>query len=320
MRMVPIVHSFTAKEYLMHASVRSRPLDVVVSTFIVVVHAVALAVVSYALVLFGYWLYGRDLLPAVTPYLFSWGALWTAVFFKFFSGLGITVGFHRLLTHAGFSTYAWVKRAWGIAGMSALQGSVPEWIAVHREHHELSDQEGDPHSPRDGWWWSHVLWLFAYFTSEEKRATIKRYAPDMMKDPFFAWWHDRYWLVPVLMALGIAGIGYAYAGLPGASSFLLWAFFVRVVLVWNVTWFVNSATHTWGYRTYDTDDNSRNCWWVGILAYGEGWHNNHHAHPRLAVHGHNWWEFDLSYWVIRFLRLIRLAKDVKDTIPRQTSP
>ena len=121
------------------------------------------------------------------------------------------------------------------------------------------------------------------------------------------------------MALVIGGIGYAYAGWTGTSSFLLWAFFVRVVLVWNVTWFVNSVTHTWGYRNYDTPDRSTNNWLVGLLAYGEGWHNNHHAFPRLAMHGHKWWEFDLSYMVIRFMRLIRLAEDVKDTIPRKST-
>lgn len=300
-------------------SVSDTRVNWVTAPFIVVLHAVAIGTVLYAFVLLGCWLCGYKLLPEVSSFFFSWGAFWAAVLFKFFTGLGVTVGFHRLLTHRGFVTPTWSKRAWGIAGMCSLEMSVPEWIAKHRLHHEKSDQEGDPHSPEDGWWWSHVGWLLVYFRDEDTEALVERYAPDMMKDPFFAWWHRRYWLVPVLMALGIAGLGYAYDGWAGVSSFLLWAFFLRVVLVWNVTWFVNSATHTWGYRNYETTDKSTNCWWVGWLAYGEGWHNNHHAHPTLAVHGHKWWEFDLSYWVIRFLRLIRLAKDVKDTIPGQSS-
>lgn len=279
------------------------------------VHVVAVALVASSILL----LLGVLVAPDALPYVFSWPALALfAVLVPATGMLGITVGFHRLLTHDGFSTPTWAKWFFGSLGMAALQGSVCDWIAKHREHHRYSDKPGDPHSPRDGWLWSHVGWLFVYFSSKEREENIAKYAPDMMEDPYFAWMHRRYWLVPIVTALAIGAAGYCYDGWEGVSSFLLWGFFLRVVVVWNVTWFVNSATHTWGYRNYDTRDDSRNLWWVGILAFGEGWHNNHHAFPRCARHGHKWWEIDVSYWFICFLWLLGLAKRIQSEPEKKT--
>lgn len=294
----------------------SRPIDVVVTTFILSVHAVAVALMLSPILFLVDLPVARD----VMPYVFSWGALVAfAVLVPMTGMVGITVGYHRLLTHDGFQTPTWAKWLIGSVGLAALQGSASEWIAHHRMHHRFSDQEGDPHSPRDGWLWSHIGWLFVYFSSKEKEEEIQKYAPDLMADPFFAITHRYYWFVPIVTALAIGALGYSYDGWTGVTSFLLWGFFLRVVVVWNVTWFVNSASHTWGYRNYETRDNSRNLWWVGILAFGEGWHNNHHAYPRCARHGHKWWEIDVSYWFICFLWLLGLAKRILSEPDKKTA-
>lgn len=248
----------------------------------------------------------------------SWTAFVLAIVLGEFSALGITVGFHRLLTHGGFATSKVMKWLFAFAGLLALQGSVLRWVSDHRKHHQFTDKEGDPHSPRDGWFYAHEGWLFVYRRTAEVEEEIDRYAPDMRKDPFFRMTHDHYWLVPLLQVAALATGGYLYDGWFGLVSFILWGFFVRVTVVWNMTWCVNSLSHICGYRNYATDDDSRNNWFVGVGAQGEGWHNNHHAFPTLAVHGHKWWEIDISYRVIRFLRLIGLVWAVKDTIPRES--
>jgi len=262
---------------------------------------------------------GIHLTACAAPLYFSWPAFITALVLVEYSALGITVGFHRLLTHGGFVTSTFMKRMFAIAGLVALQGSVLRWIADHRKHHMFTDKEGDPHSPRDGWFYSHIGWMFVYFYDKEVEENIDRFAPDLKKDWFFRFTHDHYWLVPVVQVAVLGGAGYLYDGWFGLTSFLLWCFFARVTFVWNVTWCVNSVTHIWGYKNYATDDDSRNNWLIGILAQGEGWHNNHHKYPTLAVHGHRWWEIDVSYRLICFLRFIGLVKNVKDDIPKESS-
>ena len=282
--------------------------DYVVGGFILFVHAVAVgfAIVSVLLLL------GVLDAPALMPYIVRWEAIVSFLVLVPVTGMvGITVCYHRLQTHGGFETWWPVKLFLKTCGWMALQGSDVEWIAQHRKHHQYSDHEGDPHSPEHGWLWSHAGWLFVYHTSPEKEADARKYASDILEDPVSLFVHRRYWLVPVVMAAAIGGIGYLVGGWPGVSSFLLWGYFLRVVFVWNVTWCVNSVTHIWGYRTYETRDNSRNNWIIGILAFGEGWHNNHHAKPTCARHGHAWWEIDCSYWFICFLWLCGLAWAVK---------
>ncbi len=181
------------------------------------------------------------------------------------------------------------------------------WSATHRVHHGRSDQEGDPHSPTDGVWWSHVLWIFVRHGAEQRNTLYQKYIPDLVHDRLLRFFERTY----MLWLVGFAVAMYMLGGWP----LLLWTVCVRIVVGYHTTWLINSASHIWGYRNYDTADDSRNLWWAGLLAYGEGWHNNHHAWPRMACYGHRWWEFDITWQSIKFLRLLRLATNVDDRIP-----
>jgi fatty-acid desaturase len=249
---------------------------------------------------------------AAIPF-FTWGNLTAALIGLFvLAPLGINVGYHRLLTHRAFTAPTFVRR--GLATLGAVIGAGPplHWVAMHRVHHRFSDTGQDPHDATRGFWYSHVLHLFQQDPHEAgEEDYIKKYAPDLAADPYLVWLNKR-WL---LLALATLPALYFAGGL----GLLLWAGFVRIVLTWHVMWFVNSASHRWGYRNYDTRDLTVNCWWVGLLAAGEGWHNNHHANPSCAAHGHRWWEFDLSYEIIRVMALVGLARDVKRR-PSRRSP
>jgi stearoyl-CoA desaturase (delta-9 desaturase) len=244
---------------------------------------------------------------------FSWEALVVSLVLHWVSGsLGVCLGFHRLLTHGGFKTYPWVKALLTFAGQTAGEGSADMWVATHRKHHALSDKPGDPHSPHDGSWWSHMLWIYPFKTDEERQELLTHWAPDMAKDPVVSWVSKHFLATHFVVGFALLGLGYAYGGWSMALSMMMWGVFVRTVAVLHVTWFVNSASHMFGYRNYETTDDSRNNWWVAILAYGEGWHNNHHAYPRMAVHGHKWWEFDATWQFLRLMRVCGLAWDIVD--------
>jgi stearoyl-CoA desaturase (delta-9 desaturase) len=227
-------------------------------------------------------------------------------------GIGICLGFHRYLTHSSFQTYKPVR--WLIAWLGGLagEGSAIDWVANHRKHHAHSDQEGDPHSPLDGTVWSHVFWLAWCYPPEQHQRHVRRWAPDLVDEPVLIFLQRTFLLWHFLMSGVLFAIGYLAGGSYLAWSFLLWGMFVRLLFVLHATWFVNSASHIWGYRNYATTDQSRNNWWVAIISYGEGWHNNHHAFPRMAAHGHRWWEFDATYAAIRLMRWLGLAWDVVD--------
>lgn len=247
------------------------------------------------------------------PFYFTWQGLVLMLFLHWFTGcLGVTLGFHRLLTHSSFQTWKPIRYLLALIGGFAGEGDVIEWVANHRQHHAHSDQEGDPHTPHDGSWWAHMWWLCWTFPHDAQVRHQKRWAPDLMKDPGMIWIGRLFLPSQIALGLAILGAGYALGGWPMAISFLVWGVFVRMVAVLHVTWFVNSASHMWGYRNYETTDDSRNNWWVAILAYGEGWHNNHHAWPRMAPHGHRWWEFDLTYCIIRLMQWTGLAWNVVD--------
>lgn len=239
---------------------------------------------------------------------FSWSGLVLAVVLHWITGgLGVCLGYHRLFTHTSFQTFRPVRWLIGLLGSLAGEGPPVEWVAVHRKHHALSDQPGDPHSPHDGAWWSHMLWVGWSHDAAGHRKLLTRWAPDLLKDAgmriisrgFLAW--------NVLFGVAVFGAGYLAGGPALAVSWLVWGVFLRLILVLHSTWFVNSASHMWGYRNYKTTDDSRNCWWVALLTYGEGWHNNHHAYPRMAAHGHRWWEVDVTYLTIRLLERLGLA-------------
>jgi stearoyl-CoA desaturase (delta-9 desaturase) len=244
----------------------------------------------------------------LAPFTFSWSALWVCLALYLVAGFGVTMGYHRLLTHRSFHTPRPVEYILAVLGSLANQGGPLQWVAVHRVHHQHSDADGDPHSPRDGAWWAHLLWWMPHSPTLDDRACYERYVADLNKDPvhrFLQRWH-------VLLPLTLAGLLFVLGDLWGGVglSWLVWGIFVRTTLLYHATWLVNSATHMWGYRSHNTRDDSTNLWWVALLSLGEGWHNNHHAFPRSARHGLRWWEVDVTYMLIRFLGVIGLAKQI----------
>lgn len=244
------------------------------------------------------------------PFFFSWQALGVFVFLYWLTAsMGITMGFHRYLAHRSFKLNRIGQFIVYLAGTLAVQGTPLTWAATHRLHHRKSDKPGDPHSPRDGNWWSHILWLFVTRRKEEDRMLYRRYTPDLINDPMLRFFEVTFIWWTVALAIGL----YLWGGLP----FVLWGVCLRMTLVHHNTWFVNSATHLWGYRTYETTDDSKNLWWVALLTFGEGWHNNHHAHPSLARNGLRWWEFDPTFWLIRCFQFAGLASNVRDSIPER---
>jgi stearoyl-CoA desaturase (delta-9 desaturase) len=247
------------------------------------------------------------------PFYFSWQALALTVLLHWWTGsIGICMGFHRYLTHASFQTYKPVRWLLAWIGGLAGEGSAIDWVANHRKHHAHSDQEGDPHSPLDGKWWSHVFWLAWRYPADRQLQHTRRWAPDLADEPALLFLQRTFLLWHFVMGGVLFAAGYALGGTYLGLSFLIWGIFVRLVFVLHATWFVNSASHIWGYRNYATTDQSRNNWWVAIISYGEGWHNNHHAFPRMAAHGHRWYEIDVTYWAIRLMRAVGLAWDVVD--------
>ncbi len=239
-------------------------------------------------------------------FFFSWKAVFVGVFIYWITGgLGICLGFHRLLTHRSFQCPKWFEYFLTVCGILALQGSQVYWVASHRAHHLYSDQEGDPHSPRKGFWWSHCMWLFdtKWLSTDDLSA---RFAGDLLKDPGQRF-IEKFQLVPiVLLGMGLIALGWEY---------FVWGFVIRMVVCYHGTWFVNSASHIWGYQNYDSGDDSKNLWWVALLSFGEGWHNNHHAFQSSARHGLRWWEVDTTFITIKFLSLLGLAKNVQ--VPKE---
>lgn len=237
-------------------------------------------------------------------FVFSWRNLAVAVFLYWVAtGLGISLGYHRLHTHRSYKTPRLLEYFLAICGSLTLEGGPITWVATHRIHHQKSDHDGDPHSPRDGMWWAHVGWILFGESLDKLTGIVSKYAPDLGRQRFYVWLNKYHWLP--LLVLGAAL--YAIGGWP----MFLWGICVRVVFGLHATWLVNSATHMWGGRRFATRDDSRNNWWVALLTFGEGWHNNHHAHPTSARHGLAWYEFDPSWLTLKVLRRIGLAKAVQ---------
>jgi stearoyl-CoA desaturase (delta-9 desaturase) len=248
---------------------------------------------------------------------FSWTYLLLLVGMFIVTGLGITVGFHRLFTHRSFECPAWVRYAFGAMGSMAVEGPVLHWVAEHRRHHQYSDHDGDPHSPHGhgetwgdmlrGAWHSHVGWMFRRSSRD-----LPRYVKDLRSDPVVCRINRQFglWVLIGLLVPAILG-GLLTMSWIGVLLGFLWGGLARVFLVHHVTWSVNSICHLWGARPFEAHDHSRNNAIVGILALGEGWHNNHHAFPTSARHGLAWWQFDLSYMVIRTLKAVGLAWGVR---------
>jgi stearoyl-CoA desaturase (delta-9 desaturase) len=220
----------------------------------------------------------------------------------------VTLGYHRLLTHRSFQTPRGVEYVLTVLGTLASQGGPLQWVAAHRRHHQHSDTAGDPHSPRDGIWWAHLLWWMPHVPALDDPTRYRRYVVDLVTDPVHRFLQRWNLFVPLALAGLLFAVGEAWGGV--GLSWLVWGMFVRTTLLYHATWLVNSATHLWGYRRYRTRDCSTNLWWVALLSLGEGWHNNHHAFPRSARHGHRWWEFDATYGLIRLLGVVGLVRQV----------
>lgn len=254
----------------------------------------------------------------------TWGSGLSAVDLGIFlglyavTGLGITVGYHRLFTHKSFSASTPVRVAWAIAGSLAIQGAVIDWVATHRRHHAYSDKYGDPHSPHlgdDPSWrgmlkglvHAHLGWMFQPDGTE-----AQTWAPDLLEEEAiarvsraFPWLILASFLLPALLGLAITGT------LAGALSAFIWGGLVRIFLLHHVTWGINSICHFWGSRPFDSHDEARNNFVLALLAFGEGWHNAHHAFPASARHGLRWWELDLAWITIRTMAMLGLARDIK---------
>ena len=218
------------------------------------------------------------------------------------TAFGLTAGFHRMLTHRSFQAHPVVKGILLVLGSMAVAGPPIEFAATHIRHHALSDREGDPHSPAEGLFHAHLGWLF-----KDRFADPQVYCRHLLRDALLVF-VDRSFLLWVILSLALP---FALGGWTG----LLWGGLVRIFLGHHISFSVNSICHTFGKREFETNDRSRNQWIVGVLAFGEGWHNNHHAFPRSAFHGLHWWQFDLSGYLIWMLERLSLAHDVYRVSP-----
>jgi stearoyl-CoA desaturase (delta-9 desaturase) len=289
--------------------VSNETADRIATGFVTVAPILALGFVGWQV--WNDWLHPSDLIVLLILYTIS--------------GLGITVGFHRLFTHRSFKTTRPVRFLFAVAGTMAIEGPIISWVSDHRKHHAFADQEGDPHSPHvdhghgfagalRGLWHAHVGWLFLH----TQRGSHERYAPDLQADPVVSYVH-RTFLVWALGGLVAAfGLGWLIGGsVRTGLTGLLWGGAVRMLLLHHVTYSINSLCHFFGRRSYDTDDQSTNVFWLAIPSFGESWHNNHHAFPTSAAHGLRWWQVDLSSMVIRGLERVGLAWDVVRVPPEK---
>jgi stearoyl-CoA desaturase (delta-9 desaturase) len=255
--------------------------------------------------------------------LFSWTGVVLAVAGCYvFGTLGINLGFHRLLSHRSFKCPLWFEHLLAVLGVCCLEKTPGQFTATHRAHHQHADHDGDPHSPLATLFWGHMGWLFVEDPQFSNAATYDRYARDVFRDPFYMrlernlLWLWLYGIHAVLFyvagfAVGLLGSGGSLtAGLQFGSSLFVWGVLVRTVLVWHITWSINSIGHVWGYRNYETRGNSRNSLFIGLITNGDGWHNNHHADQRAASHGHKWWELDVTHITLLGLQLVGLAWDL----------
>jgi fatty-acid desaturase len=266
------------------------------------------------------WIAGIHAGALLAPFVFTWSGLVVFGVLYVVTGLGITLGYHRLLTHRSFQTPKAVEYVLTLFGVLANEGGPLGWVATHRKHHRFSDQDGDPHSPTQrGFWWAQVGWWFFLDPVLDDPIRGARNVKDLARDPVHRAFERWQIVPPVLLAGALYGLGSWWGGV--GLSWLVWGVFARTAVVLHATWLVNSAAHLWGYRTFATKDRSTNLWWVALLTFGEGWHNNHHHYQRSARHGLRWWEIDPTYWCIRVLGLVGLASDIHVAPgPTRTAP
>ena len=237
-------------------------------------------------------------------FFWSWSGLISAIILYWVAGsLGIGMGYHRLITHRGYRVPKLVEYFLVTCATLSLEGGPIQWVVTHRIHHAHTDRTGDPHTPRDGGWWAHVGWILRGTAQDHDEATVKRYAPDLITDRYYNLLNRFYYVPLIVLSVLLLVLG--------GWSVLLWSVFLRVTVALHATWFVNSATHMWGRKRFETGEDSRNSWWVALLTFGEGWHNNHHAYPTSARHGLRWYEFDINWLGIYVLQLLGVARAIK---------
>jgi len=237
-------------------------------------------------------------------FMFNWRVFAVSAFLYWMAGaVGVNMGYHRLHTHRSYEVPLGLEYFFAICATLTLEGGPISWVATHRIHHQKSDRAGDPHSPRDGAWWAHIGWIVLGKANHNNAWVMSNYAPDLAKHRFYVWLHNYHWVPILLLGLVLLALG----GIP----LMLWGICLRVVVGLHATWLVNSATHMWGGRRFATRDDSRNNWWVALVTFGEGWHNNHHAHPTSARHGLAWYEFDPTWIQINVLKFFGIARSVQ---------
>lgn len=257
-------------------------------------------------------------LALAAPFTFTWSGFIAFLVMANVIQLSLTLGYHRLLTHRSFQVSKPLEYFLVFLCCLALQGGPLRWIATHRLHHKASDTLEDPHLATRGFLWSHLLWNFYRHPKLETTEDLRHYAPDLYRDPLYCFL-DRYcYAIYLLTALLFFLTGTWIQDWQLGLSLVIWGFALRTVYGWHVTWLVNSVTHLWGYRNHNIPDNSRNNWWVALLTFGEGWHNNHHANSNSAKLGQVWYEWDAAYGVILVLYRVGLVSQI--TLPHHELP
>jgi fatty-acid desaturase len=247
-------------------------------------------------------------LLALIPATFTWSGVAVAVILcNLTGGVGLSLGYHRMLTHQSLRVPRWLRYTIATLGVLAMEGGPITWVATHRRHHANSDRFGDPHNGRRGLRWSQLEWLYQPNEARPTADEMEHLTPDLYGDPYYRFLErtNLYWQI---------GLGLTLL-LLGGWSWVIWGMFVRVVFTIHITGLVNSVAHNFGYQTYQTGDQSRNNWWVALLTWGDGWHNNHHAFPASARHGLRWFEVDPTWLAICLLKTLGLAREVRIPSP-----
>ena len=236
-------------------------------------------------------------------FFFTWNAFFVAIALHWVAvGWGISLGYHRLHTHQSYQCPRWLEYFLAVCGTMTLEGGPMFWVGTHRLHHAKSDQPGDPHSPREGAFWSHMGWIVLGETNHNNKIMAK-YAPDLARHKFYRLLNTYHWVPSVVTGVALL----AFGGWP----MFLWGFCLRIVYGLHCTWLINSATHIFGKRRFETNDDSRNSFILAVLTFGEGWHNNHHAHQTSARHGMMWHELDISWLTLKLLRSVGLVWGIR---------
>jgi stearoyl-CoA desaturase (delta-9 desaturase) len=251
-------------------------------------------------------------LVAIQPKFLSFPAVLSLLFFYWVTAcLGVTLGYHRLLSHRSFIVPRWLERFFATCGALSCQHGPIDWVGLHRHHHSFSDTEVDHHNSKKGFWWSHMGWMFK---DVEALKAVPKLSADLIKDPYYRFLNKYFLFLQIPIALSLYAIGQKLG--VGGWALVLWGIPLRLVVVYHVTWLVNSATHCWGKAPFDSGDSSKNNAWVAALTFGEGWHNNHHAFPNSAKQGLFKGQIDLTWLHIKILAKLGLAKKIK--LPSRT--